>query len=112
MYQSVRAGRLIEVPDEPTLSDGTAGNIEPGSITFALCRDLIDELVLVSEDDIAAAMRDVLLGDRLLIEGAAGVAVAGWRRFAAERPTLAERESVIVLCGGNVSAETVARVLG
>lgn len=111
MYESVRAGRLVEVPDEPTLSDGTAGNIEPGAVTFPLCRDLIDELVLVGEDDIADAMRDVLLGDHQLIEGAAGVAVAGWRRFTAARPTLANRESVIVLCGGNVSAETVAGIL-
>jgi threonine dehydratase len=111
MYQSVRSGRLIEVPDEPTLSDATAGNIEPGAITFPLCRDLIDELVLVSEDDIAAAMRDVMLGDHMAIEGAAGVAVAGWRKFTAGRPRLADRESAIVLCGGNVSAPTLARIL-
>ena len=111
MYQSVRAGRLMEVPDEDTLSDGTAGNIEPGAITFPLCRDLIDELVLVSEDAIAAAMRDVLMTDHLLIEGAAGVAVAGWRAFTAARPKLANRVSVIVLCGGNVSATTVSELL-
>lgn len=111
MYQSVRAGRLIQVPDEETLSDGTAGNIEPGSITFPLCRDLIDELILVSEDEIAAAMRDVLLADHLLIEGAAGVAVAGWRAFAALRPRLASRVSAIVLCGGNVSAKIIVQLL-
>jgi threonine dehydratase len=111
MYESVRAGRLIEVPDEPTLSDGTAGNIEPGAITFPLCRDLIDELVLVTEEAIATAMRDVMLADHLVIEGSAGVAVAGWRSFTAARPRLAQRESAIVLCGGNVSASTMARVL-
>jgi threonine dehydratase len=111
MYASVRAGRLIEVPDEDTLSDGTAGNIEPGAITFPLCRDLIDELVLVSEASIAAAMRDALLTDHLLIEGAAGVAIAGWRAFSESRPRLADRESAIVLCGGNVSSATVAKIL-
>src|SRR5687768_7227386 len=72
MYHSVCAGRLIEVPDEPTLSDGTAGNIEPGAITLPLCRDLIDELVLVTEEAIAAAMRDAMVTDHLVIEGAAG----------------------------------------
>ena len=111
MYQSVRAGRLIEVPDEETLSDGTAGNIEPGAITFPLCRDLIDELVLVSEAEIATAMRDVLLADHLLIEGAAGVAVAGWRSFTAARPRLSRRVSAIILCGGNVSSKTIAEIL-
>jgi|RhiMetdeSRZDD1v2_1073273.scaffolds.fasta_scaffold25813_4 threonine dehydratase len=111
MYQSVRAGRIIEVPDEPTLSDGTAGNIEPGAITFPYCRDLIDELVLVTEADIASAMRDVILTDHLVIEGSAGVAVAGWRQFTAIRPRLADQESVVVLCGGNVSASTLTNVL-
>jgi len=111
MYESVRAGRLIEVPEQDTLSDGTAGNIEPGAITFPLCRDLIDELVLVSEEEIASAMRDALLADHLLIEGAAGVAVAGWRAFNAARPRLAGRVSAIILCGGNVSAKTIGEVL-
>jgi threonine dehydratase len=112
MYQSVRAGRIVDVPDEPTLSDGTAGNIEPGSITFPLCRDHVHELVLVSEDDIAAAMRDVMVKDHLVVEGSAGVAIAGWRKFVAGRPRLADQESAIVLCGGNVSAATLADVLG
>ena len=112
MYESVRAGRLIEVPDEATLSDATAGNIEPGAITFPYCRDLIDELVLVSEAEIALGMRDVMLTDHLVIEGAGGVAVAGWRRFTSIRPRLADRESAIVLCGGNISAATMADVLG
>jgi len=112
MYESVRAGRLVEVPDEPTLSDATAGNIEPGAITFPYCRDLIDELVLVSEDDIGHAMRDVMLVDHLVVEGAAGVAVAGWRRFTEGRPRLGDRESAVILCGGNVSAPTLSNVLG
>ena len=112
MYESVRAGRLVEVPDEPTLSDATAGNIEPGSITFPYCRDLIDELVLVSEADIALAMRDVLLGEHLVIEGAGGVAVAGCRNFIEHRPRLADHESAMVLCGGNVSVSTLTEILG
>lgn len=111
MYESVRAGRLVEVPDEPTLSDATAGNIEPGAITFPYCRDLIDELMLVTEADIALAMRDVALTDHLVVEGAAGVAVAGWRRFTQARPRLADRESAVILCGGNVSATTLSNVL-
>ena len=111
MYESVRAGRLVEVPDEPTLSDATAGNIEPGAITLQYCRDFVDELVLVSEADIALAMRDVMLTDHHVVEGAAGVAVAGWRKFTASRPRLADHESAVVLCGGNVSAATLNSVL-
>lgn len=111
MYESVRAGRLIEVPDEPTLSDATAGNIEPGAITLPYCRELIDELVLVSEADIALAMRDAMLTDHMVIEGAGGVAIAGWRTFTASRPRLADHESAVILCGGNVSATTLTTIL-
>ena len=42
MLQSIKAGRVVSVPDAPTLSDGTAGNIEDGALTLPLCRDLID----------------------------------------------------------------------
>lgn len=111
MYQSVRAGRLMEVPDEPTLSDATAGNIEPGAITLPYCTELIDELVLVSEAEIASGMRDTLLTDHLVIEGAGGVAVAGWRKFTTYRPRLADHQSAVVLCGGNVSAATLTTIL-
>ena len=111
MYESVRAGRIVDVADQPTLSDGTAGNIEPGSVTFPLCCDLIDEHVLVSEGDIGRAMRDVAVGEHLIVEGAAGVAVAGWRKLTAAHPEHAERESALVLCGGNVSTTTLADVL-
>jgi threonine dehydratase len=67
--------------------------------------------VLVSEAQIAQAMRDVMLTDHMVIEGAGGVAVAGWRQFTTGRPRLADHESAVVLCGGNVSASTLAAVL-
>jgi len=104
MLASIRAGRVVEVDEEPTLSDGTAGNLEPGSLTVPLCAALIDEHVTVSEAEIARAMRDVALGDKLVIEGAAGVAVAGWRASPREH-------AAVVLCGGNLGAELLARTL-
>jgi threonine dehydratase len=111
MYESLRAGRIFDVQESPTLSDGTAGNVEPGAITFELCRALIDEHVLVSEAEIARAMRDVLLVDHQVIEGAAGVAVAAARTLARTRPEYASLTGAVVLCGGNVSAETLVRIL-
>ena len=106
MLASIRAGRVVEVEEQPTLSDATAGNLEAGAITVPLCAALIDEHVTVSEGDIARAMRDVALGDKLIVEGAAGVAVAGWRTS-----TRRDARSAIILCGGNLGAESLARVL-
>ena len=111
MLASIRAGRIVEVEEAPTLSDGTAGNLEPGSITLPLCAALVDEHVVVAEDDIARGMRDAALGDHLVVEGAAGVAIAGWREHTAAYPELAERPSAVVLCGGNLGAELLARTL-
>ena len=58
MAVSVERGAIIDMPSLPTLSDGTAGGIEEGAVTFALCQALVDEYVLVSEAEIAAAMRE------------------------------------------------------
>lgn len=108
MYESVRQGRIIDCPNLPTLSDGTAGSIEEGSITFNLCRELIDDYILVSEGEIAAAMRLLADEHRLLVEGSAAVSVAA---FLKQKQRFEGRQVVLLLCGGNVDAETIRRVI-
>lgn len=108
MARSIEAGHIVEFPSRPTLSDGTAGGIEPGSITFEACRALVDEFILVAEDEIAAAMRLCMESDHQLVEGAAGVALAGFLR----RPARFRGQRVaIVLCGGNISLATLRSIL-
>jgi len=108
MARSVEAGRILDLPSEATLSDGTAGGIEAGSMTFELCRQLVDEFVLVDEDDIASAMRDTVEEGGDVVEGAAGVAIAACRHRAA---TLAGRRVAVIVCGGNVAEDTLASVM-
>ncbi len=99
MLESVRAGRIVEMEGLPTLSDGTAGGIEPDAITFDICRRVVDEWLTVNEGEIAAAMRLIYRESGEVIEGAAGVAVAALlqsgQRFAGQ--TVA-----VVICGGNI----------
>ncbi len=100
MYLSQLAGRVVMAPEElATLSDGSAGPLEEDSITFGLCRSLVDRYILISEEDIRKAIRDIYLQHKMVIEGAAGVAYA-----AAEADT--ERRSsetaIVILCGGNI----------
>lgn len=109
MIESIRAGRILDLPSGPTLSDGTAGGVEEGAITFPLCARLADELVTVSEEEIAEAMRLVHRAHGTVIEGAAAVAVAAARRDLSRWPG---RDVVAIVCGGNVSPETAGRVLG
>lgn len=82
MYTSLENGKIQEVAEQETLSDSTAGGVEPGAITFALCQQLIDQKVLVSEQEIKDAMRLIAHTDRWMIEGAAGVALAAALKLA------------------------------
>ncbi len=108
MIQSVKAGRVLDLPSLPTLSDGTAGGVEAGSITLPLVRDLVDEFSTVTESEIAAAMRNVMETHHMMIEGAAAVAVAAFER---QKAAWAGARVVVVLCGANISLATLKEVL-
>ncbi|TCC40029.1 pyridoxal-phosphate dependent enzyme [Kribbella capetownensis] len=108
MAASVRAGEIVQVDAQATLSDGTAGSVEPGSITFELCRELVDDWVLVSEDAISAALRMVIDTEHQLIEGSAAMAFAATR---ARRTELEGKRVAVVSCGGNISPSTLVAAL-
>ena len=108
MMESVKAGRIVQTEHLPTLSDGTAGGVEEGAITFDLCRSFVDEYVDVSEDDIKQAIRYFIETHHILIEGAAGVAVAALRN-AGER--FAGLHVAVVICGANISATSLRDAL-
>jgi threonine dehydratase len=108
MAHSVEAGRIVDEPSRTTLSDGTAGGVEQDAMTFELCRELVDEFVLVSEAEIAQAMRRFIDFEHQLIEGAAGVALGAMLK---QQEAVAGRRVVVLICGGNVSRETLKRVL-
>jgi threonine dehydratase len=104
MYECMRAGRILDVPERPTLSESTAGGLEPESVTLDICRRVVDRSVLVSEEEILAAMQRMLETEHWVIEGAAAVAVAAWTR---EAPRYRGKTAVIVICGRNVSPEVL-----
>jgi threonine dehydratase len=101
------AGQVIDVPEQPTLSESTAGGLEPGSVTLELCRDATDRRVLVSEAEILGAMRRALEVEHWLIEGAAAVSLAAFLKDAGRYQG---RNAVVVLCGRNLSPEALRRV--
>ena len=86
MAESVKAGKILELPSEPTLSDGTAGGLDPDAITFPICARVIDEFALLSEDAIAAAMRYLIEKHYMLVEGAGRAVGRGVARGAGEIP--------------------------
>jgi threonine dehydratase len=108
MAASAKAGEIVEMASEPTLSDGTAGGIEAGAVTFDICQRLVDHYVLVSEEEIAEAMREFIDSHHQLLEGAAGVAIAALKKEAAD---FQGKNVVIIICGGNISRETLRKVI-
>ncbi len=107
MYECIKAGKIIEVSEKPTLSDGTAGGIESGSITFGICQQCVDSYITVTEEEIIASMKLVIKYHHQIIEGSAGVAVAALIK---EKERFRKKKVAIIICGGNVS-ETVLKSL-
>ncbi len=108
LYESIKAGRILDVAEKPTLSESTSGGLEPGSVTLEICSHIIDSSVLVSETEILDAMRKVRALKDWVIEGAAAVAVASFLKNA-ER--YKGKRVAVVICGANVS-EKVLSALG
>lgn len=94
------AGHIHDVLETDTISDGTAGGVEPGSVTFELCGGAMDRRVAVGEQDIKRAMWLLAEHDRWLVEGAAGMALAGLMGMADE---FKGKKVAVVLCGRNIT---------
>ena len=109
MYAHFQTGATDPMPIAPTLADGVAGNIERGSVTWTLCRQLVDEVVVVGEDAIADAMRWAIDVPHLLLEGSAVLGIAALRTGAID---VTERRVAVVSTGRNVGAELLRRVIG
>ena len=104
MYESVEAGEIVDIESLPTVSDGTAGGIEKGSVTFDLCRRLVDDFILLEEAEIIAAMRFLHDKEGLSIEGAAALPVAAVLKDSAR---FAGRRTALIVSGGRVDEKTL-----
>jgi threonine dehydratase len=108
MIESVRAGRLLELPSAPSISDATVGLLEPDCITFPLCRALVAEWASIGEPELRSAVRFVLEKQSLLVEGAAALPVAallaGGRRWRGAKV-------ILVLSGSHIAIPVLGEVL-
>jgi threonine dehydratase len=100
MQSALDAGRLVEIPEDPTIADGLAGNVEPGSITFPIIQSLVDGMILVDEQAIRAAIAGVAREDHFMIEGSAAAAVAALADPRLDLPNVAA-----IITGRNISLD-------
>jgi len=106
--ESVRAGRLLEIPWTESLSDATVGWAEPGTITFPMCRDWVDDWLLVSEAEIRAAIRLLVGMHSMLVEGAGALATAA---LCANPGRFAGRRVALVVSGARIPPYVLAGIL-
>lgn len=77
MHESLRAGRPVVVEELETLADSLGGGIGlKNRYTFAMCRDLLDDIVLLSEEEIAEGVRHAFVAEGEMVEGAGAVGIA------------------------------------
>ena len=108
MVESVKAGRVLQLPEEPTLADSLMGGIGlENRYTFDLVRQVVDDYVLVSEEEIAAGMRHALLVEHQVVEGGGAVGLAALLHD--KVPQLGENV-VVVLSGGNVDMQKLLAI--
>lgn len=111
MYESIKKGKIIEMDIKPTLSDGSAGGIEPNSITYNLCQRYVDKYILVSEQEIVHAIKLILEKHHMVIEGAAGVTVAAYLKEALQSNRFEGKNIILIICGSNIGIMTLKKIL-
>lgn len=108
MHAAFAAGRPVPIEEVPSLADSLGGGLgDPNRLTFALCRALLDDILLVTETEILRAMQAHYRADRLVTEGAAATPLAAVLagRFRPRGPT------ALILTGRNVDMDQFTRVV-
>jgi len=101
MAQSVQAGKRVELGDVGLFADGTAVKLV-GEETFRIARNLVDEYVVVDTDAVCAAIKDVFIDTRAIVEPSGALAVAAIKQYVATHKTKGETYAAI-LCGANMN---------
>ena len=108
MHYSLEAGTIIDIDHLETISDGTAGALEENAITYEYCHSVVDQSVLLTEDEIIKSMKEFMNSHQMMIEGSAGVAIAGFSKL---QHQFQNKQVLIVVCGANISSEKLIEVL-
>ena len=107
MTAAFAAGRIVDVPETPTLADAVAGGLEPGAITFPLCRFLVDDILTVGERDIRRGMRLLWCVHGRVIEGAGALPLAA---LLSRPEEFRGRRVALVASGGNIAPALFRRI--
>jgi threonine dehydratase len=108
MYESLKAGRIVEAPKTKTIAEGLSGGIEKGSLTFEIAKECVDKILLVKEATIRRAIYLLCVHDKLVVEGSGAAAIAPILEDAA---LFKGKTVACVITGGNIDEELLKDVL-
>jgi threonine dehydratase len=107
-YLSLKEGHCYEKYDAaPTIAEGLAGGF--GIVPFTIARSLIDEVILVSEEEIYEAVFFLLQTAQLVVEGSGAVGVAA---LLSGKVDLKGKKVAVILSGGNIDIEVLSQIMG
>jgi len=107
MFNSIRDGEIECLPSVSTIADGIAVK-KPGENTYALVKEYVDEIALVSDDEVASAILALIEKQKMIAEGAGAAAVAA---IMAGKFDLKGKRVVAVVSGGNIDVTSLSRVI-
>lgn len=107
MYESRKEHQRIELQSVNTFADGTAVKL-PGELTFDLCEKYVDDIITVSEDEIASAVLDLIEREKMISEGSGALSVAA---VMFDKIPLENKNIACIVSGGNIDVNILSRVI-
>lgn len=108
MYQSLKKNRRVRLAQVGSFADGVAVK-QVGGETFRLCRELVDEIILVDTDTICAAIKDVFEDTRAILEPSGALSVAGAKAYA-RREGIRDKNLIAIASGANMNFDRLRHV--
>ncbi|MBD3852724.1 MAG: pyridoxal-phosphate dependent enzyme, partial [Acidobacteria bacterium] len=108
MYESMRTGEMVEMTTFSTLADTCAGGVDLDSITLELCQRYVEEIVLLTETEIEASIRQLFEQHRLVVEGSGALGVGGLLK---RKDLFKGKKVVAVVCGRNIDLDVFKRII-
>jgi len=108
MQESMVAGKMLEIDTYPTLADTCGGGVDLDTITLDLCRRYVEEIILLSEDEIAESIRLLFEQHRLVVEGSGALGVGALLK---RKDQFKGKKVVAVVCGRNIDLEVFKKII-
>lgn len=104
MYTSIKNGEITELESAQSIADGIAVK-RPGELTFKIIRDLVDDIVVVSDGDISSAILNMIEKSKIVSEGAGAASISALDKLSKDKVTCC------VLSGGNINVNMISRII-